>query len=125
VSHFSRIKTQMVDKTFLVQALRDLGYATEEGDLKIGGFAWSSTPVSIKVATPGYDIGFRLVDGKYSLVADWWGVKGISRTRFLRELTQRYAYLVTRTRLEEQGFTVSSEERGDDGRIHLVLRRAV
>jgi hypothetical protein len=43
--HFTRIKTKIVEKRFLTQAqaLQDLGYAYEEGELKIRGCAgWYS-----------------------------------------------------------------------------------
>lgn len=125
MSHFSHIKTQMVEKEYLLQALRDLGYAVEEGDLSIGGFGRQKANVEIRVQTKGYAVGFDRTAGGYQLVGDWFGVKGISRTRFLREVTQRYAYNATRARLEEQGFALVDEDRQADGRIHLVLRRAI
>ena len=32
MSHFSRIKTQMVEKEYLLLALKDAGYSCEEGE---------------------------------------------------------------------------------------------
>lgn len=127
MSHFTRIKTQMVEKQYLVQALRDLGYTCEEGDLKIRGFGGNHIAVEIKVATKGfsYDIGFRKVDNAYEVVADWWGVRGINQKQFLQQVTQRYAYRAARAKLEQQGFTLVTEESQKDGRIHLILRRTV
>jgi len=127
MSHFTRIKTQMVEKEFLVRALHDLGYHYEEGSLEIRGYGGQRTRVEIKVATrsPGYDIGFRKTGKTYECVADWWGIRDINQQQFLQQVTQRYAYHATRAKLEEQGFALVSEEVQEDGRIHLVLRRAV
>ena len=47
----------------------------------------------------------------------------MSRAQFLQQVSQRYAYHAARAKLEEQGFTLASEEVREDGRIHLVLRR--
>jgi hypothetical protein len=127
MSHFTRIKTQMVEKEYLLWALKDLGYKYEEGDVKIRGFGLQRTPVEIQVSTGrrGYDIGFRKAGGVYEIVADWWGVRGINRKKFLEQVTQRYAYHAARAKLEAQGFALVSEEVQEGERIHLVLRRMV
>ena len=78
MSHISIIKTQMVDKPLVLQALTDLGLR--------------------------------------------WGVLGTSEKDFTDRLNQRDAYLAVKSKLEEQGFSLASEER-NSGKIHLVLRR--
>ena len=125
MSHFTRIRTQMVEKKYLTQALKDLGYTYEEGDVQIRGFAGGQTTAEIKVPTEsrGYDIGFRKAGDAYEIVADWWGVKGINQEQFQQQLTQRYAYHAARAKLEAQGFNLITEEVEQDGQIRLVLRR--
>lgn len=125
MSHFTRIKTQIVEQEYLIRALEDLGYAYEEGNVRIRGYGGQRTSVEIKVSTKsrGYDIGFRKVGNTYEIVADWWGVRGISQKKFVEQVTQRYAYHAARAKLEEQGFTLASEEMQEGERIHLVLRR--
>ena len=125
MSHFTRIRTQMVEKKYLTQALKDLGYTYEEGDVQIRGFAHGQTTAEIKVPTEsrGYDIGFRKAGDAYEIVADWWGVKGINQQQFQQQLTQRYAYHAARAKLEAQGFNLITEEVEQDGQIRLVLRR--
>lgn len=125
MSHFTKMRTQIVEKEYLMRALEDLGYACEEGDVKIRGFGLQRQRVDIRVKTRGYDIGFRKSGKSYEIVADWWGVRGINRKEFLQQVTQRYAYHAARAKLEERGFTLSSEDVQEDGRIHLVLRRMV
>ena len=63
MSHFSRIKTQMVEKEYLLLALKDEGYSCEEGEhLNVRGYGGKQTPVDIKVSAKkflSYAIGFR------------------------------------------------------------------
>ncbi len=128
MSHFSRIKTQMVEKEFLVQALKDSGYQYEVGEnLNISGYAGKQTNVEVKVLTQArnYDIGFRKQGKVYDCIADWWGVRGVNQEEFLQQVTQRYAYHAARSKLEEQGFSLVSEEVQDGDNIHLRLRRMV
>jgi len=127
MSHFSRIKTSLVEKEYLVNALKDLGYQPEVGAVQVRGYGGNRTEVEVKIATgnTGYDIGFRKAGDSYEMVADWWGIHGISQEQLLQDLTQRYAYHASRAKLEQQGFELVTEETHEDGRIHLVLRRMV
>jgi hypothetical protein len=125
MSHFTRIRTKIVEKQFLTQALQDLGYAYQEGDLMIRGYAGNRTPVEIKIPAGSYDIGFHRQGDAYELVADWWGIRDIDERQFVERLTQRYSYHAARTKLEEQGFTLINEGVEQDGRVHLTLRRVV
>ena len=77
MSHISRIKTQMVDKSFLTQALTDLGYTWEEGEvtiLRVG----TRTRQSRDQGQDGFfsaDIGFTRAGEAYDMIADWSGVR--------------------------------------------------
>lgn len=115
MSQIVRIKkTQMVEREYLLQALEDLGCAwTGDAGLGLGG-----PRVEIKVR--GRNVGFRKAGKTYEIVTR--GV-GAGQTKFLQQVTQRYAYHAARAKLEEQGFALASEEVQKDGRIHLVLRR--
>ena len=126
MSHFSRIKTQIVEKDFLIKALKDLGFTVEEGDLKVKGFGGQKVAVQV-IATQrfSYPIGFRKNQNSYEIIADWYGVRGSKRAKFKNELMQRYAYHATRSKLEEQGFSLISEEVEEKGQIRIVLRRMV
>jgi len=115
----------MVEKDFLIQALKDLGYAYEEGDLEIKGTGGKKAHVAIKINLRlSLDIGFQKNGDAYEIVADWYGVRGLKKKEFTEKVAQRYAYAATRAKLEEQGFSLVSEEVGEKGKIHLVLRRA-
>ena len=123
MSHFTRVKTQIVDLTYLKRALEDLDYAYEEGALTIRGYAGRRTAVDLKINTQGYPIGFKKQGDTYDLVADWWGVRGIKKKTFLQAVTQRYAYHAAMDKLQAQGFSLVSENVEQGDRVHLVLRR--
>src|SRR5689334_2609722 len=125
MSHFTRIKTKIVDKQHLLSALRDLGHAPQEGEVSIHGWGGRTAKAQVKVATKsaGYDIGFQEKDGSFDIVADWYGIRDVKRAEFVQQLSQRYAYHAARAKLEAQGFAVAAEEVDDKGRIRLVLRR--
>ena len=127
MSHFTTIKTKIVEKEYLKQALSELGHNYQEGNVNIRGYQGIQTPVAIKIPTKntGYDIGFRQSNNAYEIVADWWGIKDIKQDRFLQQVSQRYAYHAAKAKLEEQGFSLVSEEAQEGERIHLVLRRTV
>ena len=125
MSHFSHIKTHLLHKTYLLHALRQLGHIPEEGRLRVRGFAGRRTSVDIRV-TPrnsDYDIGFRKEGNHYVCVADWFGLHGLNQDTFLKKLTQQYAAFAVQDQLAAQGFSVA-EERTEQGRIHLLLRRS-
>lgn len=124
MSHFSRIQTKIVEKQHLLQAIKDLGFTAEEGELKLAGFGLQTLPVEIAIRLPfSYDIGFRKNGEFYEIVTDWFGVRGINREEFTAKLTQRYAYHVARMKLESQGFTLVEEQVQETGQIRLLLRR--
>lgn len=125
MSHFTKLKTKLVERTHLLRALRDLGFEPRE-DATVKGWAGlrKSAEVVITPASGSYDVGFiKTSDGTHDMVADWMGVRGIKRGPFLEKLAQRYAYRTTVAKLEEQGFALASEETDTGGRIHLTLRR--
>ena len=127
MSHFTRIKTKLVVKEHLIQALKDLGHRPREGRVSIRGWRGQKRPVEVMIPTKneGYDIGFQKSDGVYELVADWYGIRDIRPETFIDAVQQRYAYHAVVRRMAEQGFEVVEEARQEDNTIHLTVRRAV
>ncbi len=87
-------------------------------------FGGQKTAVDIRIKLPmSYDIGLRKRGSSYEIVADWFGVRGISQKDFTQRLTQRYAYHAARAKLEQQGFDMVEEKVEETGQIRIVLRR--
>ena len=125
MSHFSRVKTKMVEVDYITQSLNDLGYDWERGEVQVRGFAGArrKADIRVKMGALSAEIGFIKTPQGYDLVADWSMVRGVSRERFTNQVMQRYAYHAARDQLEKQGFNLVSEETQADGQVRLVLRR--
>ncbi len=127
MSHFTRLRTKLVERRFVLAALDDLGLRHEEGDVTVRGLGGATTAAEIRVPTsdPRFDVGLVRPEGggPYEVVADWFGVKDWTQAELVASLTRRYAYHAARESLEREGFGLVAEEQGEDGRIHLVLRR--
>jgi hypothetical protein len=126
MSHFTRLKTQIVEKEFLLKALKDLGYNAEEGEMQVQAVGRSKQTVEIKIhlGMLGREVGFRKSGDTYDIIADWWGLRSSARHEFQDKLAQRYAYHAAIARLQEQGFTLVTDETQENGQMHLTLRRA-
>ena len=134
MSHFTILKTRLVDADMLIRALNDLGFSQVEihrvpqglygyqGDLRPEK---AEIIISRQFISPSSnDIGFRMTsDGTFEAIISEFDLDIYSQD-WLNRLTQRYAYHVARSRLEAQGFDLVSEETHPDGQVHLVLRRA-
>ncbi len=133
MSHFTTIKTHIVDSKALIAALNDVGFNEVEVFDKaqpLIGFGGTSrqqdAEIIIRKKVVGSlfsDLGFkRGGDGTFDAIMDDYDAKKYSR-KWFDQLTQRYAYHATKAKLEAQGFSLVAEEKGDRGQIHLVLRR--
>lgn len=127
MSHFTTMKTRLVNRKYLVAALKDLGFQPQEGSVMIRGYEGQETEVEVKVPTgnPEYDLGFRKVGKTYELVADWYGITDIRAKSFMAQLLQRYAYHAVSAQVQARGFEIVEDESLRDHTIHLTLRRCV
>ena len=125
MSHFSKIKTKITDKTLLLKTIDALGYSVIPDRKLVKGFKGEETKADICISIPGetYEIGFSRVKGGYQIIADWWGFHKVDQTTFQDQLTQKYAHLAAIETLTKQGFTVAKEINTENGEIQMVLRR--
>jgi hypothetical protein len=125
MSHFSQIKTQLRNLTSLKAALTDLGLDWKEGPATVRGYQGQTETADVAIEQPnGYDIGFAWNGQEYALVTDmqFWQLNG-SVDRFLKQITQRYAFHTVITSGAQQGFEVAEQVKNEDGSIRLVLQR--
>ncbi len=133
MSHYTTLKTKLIETGALIKALSDVGFSSVEIHDKAqhlygyqGDERRQTAEVIVRREFVGHasnDIGFkRNEDGVFDAI-----ISGYDRSKFddkwLRSLMHRYAYHAARDRLQQQGFDVVSEEKNADGQVHLVLRR--
>jgi hypothetical protein len=130
MSHFSTVKTELRDRTALIDALRDLGHAPSEGERPVRGYRGQTVVADLAIAAEddasASDVGFRWnpASGAYELVTDLdlWK-RAVPVERFLAQLTQRYALRSILAASAEEGFQVSEQNQAADGSIELVVTR--
>jgi Protein of unknown function (DUF1257) len=125
MSHFSQIKTKIRSLPALESALTDLGLAWKNGPQPVRGYRGQAQTAELVVEQEnGYGVGFSWNGQEYELVADldFWQ-QAWSVDRFLKMVTQRYAYHTVRNTAEAQGFQVAEEANQADGSIRLVVQR--
>ena len=137
MSHFSTVKTELRDRTALIDALRDLGHTPSEGERPVRGYRGQTVVADLTIAAESSgdaasagaqasDIGFRwdAASGSYELVTDLdlWN-RPIPVERFLSKLTQQYALRSILAASASEGFQVSEQRQAADGSIELVVTR--
>ena len=125
MSHFSQIKTQIRNLPLLKSALSDLGMEWKAGPCEVRGYQGLTQVADVAIEQHnGYDIGFAWNGVSYELVTDlqFWQ-QNSSVDRFLKQVTQRYAYNTILSEGEQQGFAVAEQQQRQDGTIRLVLQR--
>jgi hypothetical protein len=128
MSHFTKVQTKITDLDCLKEALDDLHCAYREGESRVRGWRGQWTEADLVIDTGGpYNIGFRQTgQGSYEVVADWWGIEmrtGLSQSKFLNDLNQRYAYHKVISEVRKRGFSVAEDETLQDNTIRLVVRK--
>lgn len=123
MSHFTMLRTRMMDDATIRRALSDLGFEVVDGPVKVAGYRDEKAEADFKAVRWGREIGFRRGDDGWEMIADWWMVeKAIRQDKFVQTLMQRYAYLMVVDRLVAQSFSLATEEHDKDGTIRLVFR---
>lgn len=127
MSHFTKVRTRLTDRAVLEGALQRMGYAVEPPGRGIKGWMGQRTDAAFKIKpTPkSYEIGFIPSSSGFTIVADWYGVEGVSEAALLVQLTQQYAVEATMRTLEARGFELDTQVNDDDGMVRLKLRRSI
>ena len=125
MSHFTKIKTKLFDRSTIERSLSDLNIKWESGNEKIRGYNNQEHDADIIIRQENkHDIGFKWNSHEYELVADlmFWD-QSYSVDKFLNQVHQRYAFNLITKVSEEQGLQFVEAENQDTGAIRLVLRK--
>ena len=123
MSHFSKIIVKIKEKSYLVEALKILGYNALVGNQLCRGYNGNKVSVDVLIKRNNeYDIGFQKDKDSYVMIADWYGIKDINQVELTNNLTQMYSLLVTKSDLKQKGFSLS-EEKLSNGSIRLIAKR--
>jgi hypothetical protein len=125
MSHFTKIKTKLYDRTTIEKSLSDLNIKWEVGSKNIRGYNNQKHSADIVIRQRNnHDIGFKWNNTEYELVADlmfWDQVYSVDK--FLNQVHQRYAFNLITKVSEEQNLQFVETENLEDGSIRLLLRK--
>lgn len=134
MSHYSKIKTHIVEKDLLLKTLRSMGYEhvrSSSGPQPLYGYRGDRRPEKAHVIirreylTPASnDIGFlRKAQGNYVAIVSEYDLEMLGKD-WVDKVYQQYAELAVTAKLEKEGFDVF-ERKVDQAtqKVHLVLMR--
>ena len=125
MSHFTKIKTKLYDRTTIEKSLSDLNIEWEEGNTTVRGYKDQEQVADIVIRqNNNHDIGFKWNNNEYELVTDlmFWN-QPYSVDKFLNQVHQRYAFNLITKVSEEQSLQFVETENLEDGSIRLLLRK--
>ena len=126
MSHFTKLKTKILDKNCLLKALRNLNYVFEE-DSTIRGYNRRTRKGNVVIKTNGeYDIGFvrKSNEVPFQILADWYGAAqaiGCSRRDFMNKVQKEYATTKVLHELRKKGYRIKSRSISNTGEIKLLV----
>nr|YP_009295569.1 conserved hypothetical plastid protein [Mastocarpus papillatus]AOL58053.1 conserved hypothetical plastid protein [Mastocarpus papillatus] len=125
MSHFSCIKTCIINKTVLKRTLIDLGFDYEDIQVQTQNKLYLKYVMSIKVKKNNINLFELIWNGvEFLFVADLQLWKyGTPYEQLLERITQRYSYNSIIEESIKQGFIRINEEKLKDGSIKLLLQR--
>ena len=131
MSHFTRVKTKIKNKSALLAALADMGYTANKVELhdtpqNLYGYRGDQREQTAEiilrrryVGGSSNDIGFKLQeDGTYEAIISEYD-SGRHNENWRDKLSQRYAYHNIKEELSSQGFSIESESE-EKGELLLV-----
>ena len=120
MSHFTRVKTQILEKETLIEVLKELGYHVSFSPTLLG-YRDRNTQVDFQVeACSGHYLGFKKVGNSYDIIADLWGIPH-GREKISR-IKQNYAKKIVVRNIKRQGYNLI-EEKNENGNIKMVVVR--
>jgi len=126
MSHFTKIKTKLYDRSTIEKSLSDLNIEWETGNTKVRGYKNQEEYADIVIRQDNkHDIGFKWNNSEYELITDlmFWN-QPYSVDKFLNQINQRYAFNLITKVSEEQNLQFIEAENQQDGSIRLLLRKA-
>jgi hypothetical protein len=123
MSHFTNVQVQIRSAKDIMECLTEMGYQVINAKT-VTGYGKVKEMVDFAVKTEGYDIGFRRNhEGVFEIVADWWGVKGVTDIEFISNLCVAYAEKKVKRFAQRKGFRIIEEE-AQSGKQFLLVKRS-
>lgn len=110
MSHFSTLRSKLVDAEILKASLQDLGMTVKTHSF-VRGLCGQTRPAEIVVVLEGdCDLGWsRSADGTLAVIGDVWGIaKKHNLTTLMNQINQKYAVKQTLEQVQRPGLQNAS-----------------
>lgn len=123
MSHWTELKLKIPDEEILRNVLKEMGHTIIE-DKNLFGYAKRKESVDFQIRLDNsYNIGFRKVNGNINIITDWYGVRGVNRDSFHRDINQKYAQRVVYRVAKKKGYRIVKNINKTDNTIQITLRK--
>ena len=123
MSHFSTIKTEILDFEMLKKTISELGLAMEENGKITGSHRRIETvDLSVRIDVGAY-LGFKKEGKGYTIICAPEILRQERNRRFVGMIQQEYAYRKILHETRKRGFSLVQEERVKAGVIKLILKK--
>ena len=125
MSHFTTVKTEILDLDILKKTIADLGFRMKENDWRLGHDGqMEDIDLSVRIS-PETDLLFKKGEtGKgYVITAFVKIAQQEKMRRIIQMVQQEYAYRKVLHETRKRGFSLVQEERVKAGVIKLVLKK--
>ena len=125
MSHFTKIKTKIIDKAVLFTVLKQLNCKIIETNSISQNIQGQKIKIEFFVElNPMHKIGFaRGKDGSYDIIADWWGVDKDLKKSFIRNIMQNYSLEIISQEMKKKGYNIVEQKNIENNTIKVVLRK--
>lgn len=128
MSHYSTIKTVLVDGEIIKQALTQMGFSYKVGkNLPLYDFLGQRTQTSDiiisrkELSSASNDIGLRRTsNGSYEVLISEFDERQAKTKDFLANLVYRYSFLKVKKELALSGFKIAEEKILQDNSIQII-----
>jgi len=123
MSHFATYKANVSNETFLIEALKEMGFAVEKNKT-IRDYYRQNAQVDIAVV--GKPIGFKwnADEKKYDVIADWWGT-GTREKEFCNKVSQLHEKYKVENICRSKGLRHGAWKLLEDGSLQLEAEQYV
>ncbi|KKM02449.1 hypothetical protein LCGC14_1784310 [marine sediment metagenome] len=125
MSHYTSVKTKIYEDATLIEVLKEMGYEVSY-ETNMNNSWGGNRRVNFQIVIPNSDnIGFVRKAGErnFSMVVDWFGVKGVSRREFLPKVMREYSKRIVYRQARAMGYRVEQHVNKKDNSIRMVLRK--
>jgi hypothetical protein len=131
MSHYTTITTKLIAVETIKEALKEMGFSIKCGEnLPLYNYMGDKISKTADIVisrqqlnSASNDIGLKKVGNSYEIIISDYDSAKIKTKNFVKDLTQKYAYLHVKKELARTNFSIMKEYVLEDGTIQIMAER--